>query len=365
MGANQKQDICVLLHQALDLFEQCLKMQEQDLQDAQRLENQPMPGSSPETSFKTLAEADSGPEETMEEVWASVAEPVTEDDLIDTCLARLDALKLLCNVQPPGSADDLRLIEDIFVTELNGKLDILGQKVHRSRDIALGRMAFLVAFAIARFRIHHANIQSLEHNSHQALQETQSFLPKKDDAEALCLVAEAHTDINAAIEEGLSWNGTSAEALSISNRIRWQHITKALEHYGLASQVPGVPKLARIHLLRGDSELLRARLGDGPLNYDLAIQTRATLLRNAAVYYDTAGKVMTNQNHFSEAIDDRLEVEIKLRVVTDLLNNQPIESESSLLQSPSGIQVLSDMRDHGLLHTAALSKIESKLGAQL
>ena len=365
VGAVQKRDICVILHQALDLFDQCLKMQEQELQDAQRLETQPIPASSPDTSLETPVEPDSDPEGTMEEVWASVAEPVTEDTLIDTCLAKLDALKILCNVQPSGSANDLRAIEEIFVTGLNGKLDILGQKVHRSRDIALGRIAFLVAFAIARFRIHHADIQSLEHDSHQALQETQPFFPKKDDAEALCIIAENHTDINAAIEEGLSRNGSTAEVLSISNRIRWQHITKALEHYGLASQIPGVHKLAQIHLLRGDSELLRARLGDEPSYYDLAIQNRPTLLKNAAVYYDAARKAMTNQNHFSDANDDRLEVEIKLRVVTDLLDNQPIESQSSLMQSPSGIQVLSDMRDHGLLHTAALSMIERKLGVQV
>ena len=360
---EQRQDIGNDLYQALELFDKCLRIQEQEMLEAQQQQRELAQASPSYVMPETFPKDESTAKET-EMIWASVAEPVTEDNLLDTCLAKLDVLKVLCNVQATSDEKDLQHIEKIFSSELEKKLHGLGQGLDRTREVVLGRTTFLVAFAIARFR-YHMNLQTLEHEFHQALSDIQSKSSIEADAEALCSTADAHIDLNTAIEEDIPRMTMNVETTSAMNRIRWQHITKALEHYGLASRITGAQNLYEIHMSKGDCELLRARLGDQPLGYDLAIQSRGTLLKNAKVYYNAGKRTLANRIGFSETEKDLLEAEIKMGVVASMLSDHSDGLKTLLQQHPSGLRVLRNMRDHGLLGEAPLSTIEQMIQTQL
>ena len=74
------------------------------------------------------------------------------------------------------------------------------------------------------------------------------------------------------------------------SKVSWTHITTALDSLTAASKLRDAQNLSRIHLRRGDCELLRLSLGEQPLKYELAIKSATILLQNAGLYYRMAGR---------------------------------------------------------------------------
>lgn len=70
---------------------------------------------------------------------------------------------------------------------------------------------------------------------------------------------------------------------------RWEFLTLALQCLLDASKIPGAEDVAKIHLVRGDCELLRYQLGRE--GYDVAVKSREVLLKNAEKFYRGAGAV--------------------------------------------------------------------------
>ena len=295
----------------------------------------------------------SGEVETLEEeMWAAIVEPTTAGTLLDTSLAQLDVLRLLCNFQSVGFPNDMELIEKIYTSVVKDRLDRWSREVESAREAVLGNIGFLCAFAVARFRLEYTAISSFADEFNSSISGSETLADVDNDAEALCMIADSQIDFNTSLEDKLfdtsiPVSGDDSELLA---RIRWKSITAALDRYSTASKVPGVKNLVRIHIARGDCELLRARLGEEPLNYGVSLKSEPTLLGNALVYYNAARKALSLQDNPRDLPDIAVEIETKIAFVQTVR-----EAESSHLTSlipkygDSGLQALRNMKEERLV----------------
>ena len=94
--------------------------------------------------------------------------------------------------------------------------------------------------------------------------------------------AEALVSFNTAIRNNTP---TSPHELSESLPARWKALTAAIDCLTAASKLPTASNLAKIHVLRGDVELLRYQLGQGHQPYDVATKNSQVLCKNAEKFY--------------------------------------------------------------------------------
>ncbi|KAL9123541.1 MAG: hypothetical protein Q9217_007033 [Psora testacea] len=350
-----------LLHRSLGFFERCLKAQESQHEQAQQLKlqhpqvfKQADPNSS-HTMSSTPGEA------TEEELWATIVEPVTPDTLLDTCLAELEVLKALCDSLSAENADELTRIERDFRDNLSNKISTYGQLCERRRDIALSKSSFLCSIANSRYRLGISDLTTYEQDFNTAILDVERH--SSNDAQALCMIAEARIDFNSSIEERLHYEShPSSGDLTRVCALRWRHITQALDLYTTASKVCAVSNLARIHISRGDCEMLRIRLGEAPFIYQLAQRSEDTLVKNASVFYGAATKVLSCELISHEAREDRIEVDAKAAVVAAWLARDPEVLKVFLKgKGRESWQTFEEMRDQGLLGEKSWKELEKLL----
>ena len=105
-----------LLEEALGLFQRCLAIQEY-----QYTESQAQAAAIPDDAYMDDVDPpdmeDGGSslpsDEPQDSSWATIVEPVTNSTLLDTVLAQLETLTLLCNLTPVSSEPTLLT----FITE--------------------------------------------------------------------------------------------------------------------------------------------------------------------------------------------------------------------------------------------------------
>lgn len=81
---------------------------------------------------------------------------------------------------------------------------------------------------------------------------------------------------------------------------RWQALTTALNALTAASKIPSADNLPKIHLARGDTELLRFQLGQPPANFDAAAKNGGVLVKNAEKFYRGAKALAGSQGTAKE-----------------------------------------------------------------
>ena len=347
-----------LLRNSLSSLEKCFRIQEvQYAQTQQGLEEG-------HDEINDISEDPTlgGVETLEEEIWAAVVEPTSAGTLLDTSLAQLDVLKLLCNFQSVSSPNDMELIENIYTSVVKDRLDRWSQKVESSREAVLGSIGFLCAFAAARFRFEYTAISSFADEFNSSIVRSETLADLDNDAEALCMVADSQLDFNTSLEDRLldTTSPISNEDSELLARIRWKSITAALDRYSTASKLRGDKNLVQIHIARGDCELLRSRLGEDPLNYGVSLKSEPTLLGNALVYYNAAGKALSLQVNPGALLDIAVEIEAKIAFVQTVR-----EAESSHLTSLiqnygiSGLQALRSMKEERLIGDRKWASIEA------
>jgi len=154
----------------------------------------------------------------------------------------------------------------------------------------------MAALADANFRSQRMDSVTYE----RALEDAYGNLDLSKDPEGLCDKAEALMAYNTSLR---ILNGGYDQQTVAS---RWKVLTAALESLTAASKLPSADNLAKIHLARGDVELLRFQLGQPPSNHAAAARNGPTLLKNAAPYYRGAE---------AHATASKLEKEVKESVV--------------------------------------------------
>jgi hypothetical protein len=104
------------LEEALGLFQRCLALQEYQYTESQA-QAAAMPGDAdvpdPEDGGASLTS-----NEPQDDRWATIVEPITNNTLLDTVLAQVETLTLLCNLIPASSEPTLLT----FITEYSANL---------------------------------------------------------------------------------------------------------------------------------------------------------------------------------------------------------------------------------------------------
>lgn len=94
---------------------------------------------------------------------------------------------------------------------------------------------------------------------------------------------------------------TSAHEVNESLPARWKALTTALDCLTAASKLPTASNLAKIHILRGDVELLRYQLGQEEPPYDIATKNSQVLCKNAEKFYRGASVLCEDKEEKVEA----------------------------------------------------------------
>ena len=275
----------------MDIFEKCLSVQQSQLQDAQSQAQAIL--QEPDADHQRPPTLDvSSPTATEEqEQWASVLEPITPESLLETCLAEAHVLSVLLPLLPPDPAasQTLNTHSDILLEKAHALLS--SQSVSVTPDssdelrLAQCRLNLLSALADHAYRSHRIDAT----NYLSALTEThassQPSLVEHGPAQAD--YADALIAFNASVA-----SVSLPESLATIAHLRWSALTIALSALTTANTTPG-PELGRsvINGRRGDAELLRARLAEPEVGYDMAAKNRDQLLRNAETYYTGAAKI--------------------------------------------------------------------------
>ncbi|KAL9103569.1 MAG: hypothetical protein Q9163_001407 [Psora crenata] len=358
-AGSEKAEALSLFHESLGLMEKCLTIQESQYEHAHPFSLQ-QPQISEQADLNPSPSGGSVPGDvTEEEVWASIVEPVTANTLLETILVELDLLETLCGLYSTEHTGELARIDQFFRHQLTNKIAKYGQGAKSTGGAAVAKASFLCSFAIARYRLGISDLYTCDRDFNASVRDVDECI--WNDAQALCAIAEAHIDFNSIIEERLSHeaNLPSLEDLTCACTIRWRHITRALDQYSAASKLPHAQRLARIHISRGDCEMLRMRLSEAPFNFPLAQKSEKTLAKNASVYYGAAIKVLSYDLASSDSQDDRLEVEAKMAVVASWLADYPEPLKVCLCSNkPEMWQRLEDMQGQGLLGKKIWGQLE-------
>lgn len=340
-----------LLHEALELFQRCLNVQEFKFTQAQEIAAQ---------NADAVSEANEGDTGTMSEIasnaleeglWASVEEPISKDTLLDTAVAQLDTLTAICSLGTIAHNNDLAWVEEYYRNTLQEKIVSFIDKSGRQHGAALAKAKFVSAISDAAFRSERLDVPTYERELDTAF--NHQDLDLNNDPQGLCDRADAYLAFSASIQSPLQ-QAYPTETSPIAT-ICWKHITKALDGLTTASKLPGAQNLPRIHLRRGDCELLRLRLGELPLAYDHAIKSAPTLLKNAKVYFRGAATFAKSEN----AVEERFEAEVKEAVAAMLGGDRAMLSSLVKLRQQSVEVSLGDMRDEGLLGEEGMQRIAS------
>ncbi|KFZ11037.1 hypothetical protein V502_07787 [Pseudogymnoascus sp. VKM F-4520 (FW-2644)] len=271
-----------LLEEAVELFQRCLTLQEFRFTESEALRdsmNADTPGSPIDSDggaplTPAAAAASTQP---SEEQWASIVEPTTPDTLLDTILALLETLTVLATKLDPRG---LAALEEYTSTLLVKLPTYLAPSPTRAPEVGLTCANLLSALAEAGFRAGTIDAATYE----RAIADAFRDLDLAADPKGLTDKADAMLAFAAALRTQPVEDGQQQQQIVA----RWGALTQAGSSLGAAAKVPGAMNLARIHLARGDAEMLRFRVKDGtgyPGNVDAGV-----LVKNAGVFYRGAAR---------------------------------------------------------------------------
>ena len=359
---GRNREATTLLHESLECFGRCLTLQEEQFAAQETLKSTDNDQSEVRSNSDNLGEA------VEEEIWSSIVEPITNQTLADTCLAQLECLRTLCSIQSRDHANGLSEIQGMYRDNLKGKIDTYSQSPQSQKDAVLGKASFLCSLACTRLRLLYTTFSEYEDEFDLAIQTVTCVSGHHEDATFLSLTADAHVDFNTNIEDRLNQHDETwgTQEIDKTNRLRWKHISTALDQYTTVSKLPKPGNLARIHIKRGDCELLRLRLAQEPSKYGLAIKSYKVILKNARVYYDAAKKVASRDASSIETQSDSDEADLKI-ALTASWQSATYDTLLKYVQSNAGARGvigrgLEDMRDQGLLSDESWTRIAQALG---
>ena len=331
-----------VVQEALELFKRCLTLQEFQITQARVGPASSTTHTEHDYDSGTVSGNGVGSGTISEEAWVSVEEQVTVDSLVDTILAQLETLTTLCTLTTSQGSVNLSWIEEYHRTA-SEKLSSLVQDTKRAREASLTNAKYMAAFADASFRYGQLNILEYERELNSAFNTTFDL---SNDPQGLCDQAEAESLFSASVLASASSHFQSNDSnVARTSDICWKHLTKALDNLAAASKLPDAKHLTRIHLRRGDCELLRYRLSRGSNSHPMAAKSARTLIKNAEVYYRGASALA----RISGDEDEEREAFVKEAVVASLVGSGDRLEELSKTNRKAVFEVLDEMREEGLL----------------
>ncbi|QSZ35581.1 hypothetical protein DSL72_008451 [Monilinia vaccinii-corymbosi] len=337
-------DNLALLEEAIELFQRCLTLQEYQYTQSQAQAGfVPTSESDPDSEEGGAPLSDANSQPPQDDRWATIIEPVTLDTLLDTLIAQLQTLTLLCGLVNVDAGRGLPWIEEYSSPLIGQKLpNYLQGTTDREQEAGLAKSNFVAALADANFRVQRIDIGTYE----RVLNDAYSSLNLDDHPGGLCEKAEAFISYNASLR--LNYDAAQSPDVTAS---RWKVLTAALDSLTKASKLPSADNLAKIHILRGDVELLRFQLGQHPSNYDVAFKNGTVLAKNAEKFYRGAGILARNEG-LSKELE---EAGVKEAVAMSLYGEKTKLLEAVKQQAELVRGVLEDSLDDGLISYEALS----------
>lgn len=285
---SSRHDTLPLVYEALELFQQCFKIQvthyagDQAFQEQMRTQQEsPRSDDTIPDSQETISELSSssprGTSTAEDDRWALAVEPVTLDTLLDTLLAQMETLATLASLVNGAQSKGLEWIEQYSTSLLTTMPTYLqNASPEREAEAALARANFVCAFADANYYSGRIELTEYEH----VVFSTHNKLKLDEDVEGLSDHAEALLSFDSALRFETQRGGTSGDS-----PMRWKTLSAALQLLTAASKLAANDNTAKIHMARGDTELLRYQLGFAPWSHKAAAASAAVLVKNAGTFY--------------------------------------------------------------------------------
>lgn len=280
--AEARNEAVRLLCEALDLFQRCLAIQETQYVAISEGGARDVNANSTEATMANLDShtAQEDEDQEMYDVsvsdnarWAIVRTPVTSSQILDTTLAQLEACAVLLQLCADGRAEKpLSWVKSTAQTLLESKITPLSIETGRESEVALAKANFEVSLGEAGFKA--GSMDLLGWGTAILSVFPNSSLGGAEFRE-LCDKADAHIQLaSAAVDSG------DTAALNMG----WRHYAFAAKSLSAAAKLQ--PGKSRIHIARGDVEMMRAKL-----NIPVAAESRDVLLKNAGVFYRGARRL--------------------------------------------------------------------------
>ncbi len=316
-----------LLQEALELFQRCLTVQEFQFTESQELmdvaDNEPAPAGTHDGQDRAMVSG--SPDAVEDEQWASVVEPVTKDTLIDTAIAQLESLEVLCEllISDPGSG--LAWVEDYF-NDLDSKIRIYVEGTERQLEVSVARASFICALADTSFHAGRIDLHTYDTELNRAFD---TSLDLSQDPQGLCDHAEALIAFTFSVFSSLSSTaGRNEDENQWTSSLLWQRLTTASILLTSATKLPSAQNLAAINIARGDVELRRYRLGAAPSDLPVAKRSAATLVKNAETYYRGAMTLAKREGSADDEWKATVRLAIARAIVGDETNVAALEGKS-------------------------------------
>lgn len=340
-----------ILDEAIGFFQRCFELQEHQFSQA---ESQPRlidSASMPVDDQEQLVPPHSPISDASErEQWVSIEQPPDEGTLLDTSIALIEALTDVCALLPSQSNPWLPKIEELSQKLLEGKISTIARKQDQILEVALAKANLLSGYADASFRAGDIDLHAYEEAVRTAFG---NDLDLSHSPKGLCDRAEAIQLLSSSMR-----SLTFEEPLARRSEKQWNYLSEALSDLKAASALPDAKNLAKIHLKRGDCELLRYRLGQVLPVYRVAQTHAATLLKNAEVYYRGAFNSAKAENLQGEG----LEAAVKEAVV--IAKEGAMERLCNLFKTATHAvcRVLEEMKDEALISDEDFNRLWTQLG---
>ncbi|MCJ1437360.1 hypothetical protein MMC27_006747 [Xylographa pallens] len=346
----EREDALKKFQEAIELFQRCFAVQEYQLNEAQAMmTDAPMPDSLADEASDHPTTEELGSQFPGEEQWASIIEPITTNALLDTTVAQIETLTVMCGLMISQDPAGVPWLEE-YSRPLLQRATSLVEGTDRVQEVSLSMANFKCAFADTAFRTGRLDLTTYQEEINNAFG---TDIDPSNSVQWLCDRADAYIALTASIRPTTEFASHTEAVSSQLNDIQWKYLTKALADLTAATKLSNVPNLAKIHLRRGDCELLRYCLGKSPSCYKQAIQNTTMLLRNAEIYYRGAAKFAKVE----KAGQEEAEALTKEAVVSSL------SGDDAKLKTYSArvMETIDEMRDEGLLVAEDIDRLGQRL----
>ncbi|KAL8872137.1 MAG: hypothetical protein Q9174_002183, partial [Haloplaca sp. 1 TL-2023] len=353
LASLKDDDPLQLLKEALGCFQSCAKVQqcklmqqgeghEADAQHNMEVDHEQVTDAAESPVLLSKAPIATS---SSQDGWATIEEPITKSALMDTLLAQLETLTSMCGVLSARAAGDLEWIVAYRHEELTFNLLEGAMATERDEEYSLADARYECALADANFSQDTIDIFEYERVLAKAQKSSQDGRSK--DPQLFCDLADGELVFNATVERFSERviGSISGDGLIKTSIMLWKHLTKALELLTSASKLPNATNLPRIHLRRGDCEMLRRRLGFHPWNCSVASKSASTLLKNADIYYRGAARLAQAES----ATDEVNEASVKEAIVTALAGDPSKLRMRAETEIQSVQDIIGDSVEEGLL----------------
>lgn len=352
---NQISQAVKFLHEALELFQRCLLLQElrytESQEQARQLEAQILDGSGRGEEMQEQQEENhDADEEGPREQWAAIVEPVTKNTLVDTAVAQLETLTTLCNLLTFNPGVGLAWVEEYSSDQLQAKISAYVEGSDRHYEASLAYAKFACALSEVIYRGGRIEVETYYREIARVFG---SDLDLSEDPDGLCSKADALSSFNNAVADLPPAHDPEASNTSLG--LRWQALTSAMEVLTAASKLPDAENLSKIHLARGDVEMNRWRLGFTPWNFPMAQQNASILIRNAQTYYRGAAALARRDG----VVEDERDGSCKEALAAAMDGQKGKLEQLKATASKDLLAVAEDMVDDGLVNSMEMEALLS------